>query len=137
MKRNHAWIVTILAFGVAAGCGGRHSASGFRLPEDGDAARGQATFVELACNRCHTVTGVELPPPTSVGRPVPLGGVVHEVRTDGYLVTSIIHPSHNVRYGLEPHMPNYGREMTVRQLVDLVAFLQSTYEIAPPPSAGP
>jgi mono/diheme cytochrome c family protein len=146
MTRISASFAAVLALGLLGGCGGRHSAAGFRLPENGDAERGKVAFVELKCSTCHTVAGVDLPPPTSVGLPVPLGGMVHEARTDGYLVTSMINPSHRLahvsRTALtdpqeDSHMPRYAREMTVRQMVDLVAFLQSTYEIAPPPSATP
>jgi hypothetical protein len=86
----------------------------------------------------------ELPHPT-VNPPVPvvLGGRVSEVRTDGYLVTSIINPSHRLtrefRGGIlttesgESRMPDHNDVMTVRQLTDLVAFLQSTYITMPPP----
>jgi hypothetical protein len=146
MQRNLKWLAAVLLFGVLAACGGRHSPAGFRLPENGDVERGKAAFVALKCYGCHTVANVEMPPPTSVGLPVPLGGTVYEVRTDGYLVTSIIHPSHAVahpRQGAvlapeaESHMPDFSRDMTVRQLVDLVAFLQSTYELAPPPQSMP
>ena len=146
MGRNLKWLAAILVFGALAGCGGRHSAAGFRLPGNGDVERGKVAFVELKCHGCHTVADVDLPPPTTIGLPLPLGGMVHEVRTDGYLVTSIIHPSHSVRYppraallapDPESHMPDFSRNMTVRQMVDLVAFLQSTYELAPPPYATP
>jgi hypothetical protein len=146
MRRNLKWLAAILLFGLLAACGGRHSAAGFRLPENGDAERGKTAFVALQCYGCHTVANVDLPPPTSVGMPVPLGGVVYEVRTDGYLVTSIIHPSHAVVHPpgvavvsgeAESHMPDFSRTMTVRQLVDLVAFLQSTYEVSPPPQSMP
>jgi hypothetical protein len=33
-------------------------------------------------------------------------------------------------------MPDYSREMTVRQLTDLVAFLQSRYRLVMPPHGG-
>jgi hypothetical protein len=146
MKRNLAWFAALFVVGALAGCGGRHSAAGFRLPENGDVERGKAAFVDLKCHGCHTVANVELPPPTSVGKPVRLGGKVHEARTDGYLVTSIIHPSHKVvrtqPAGLlepegESHMPDLTRQMSVRQLVDLVAFLQASYEVDASPSVLP
>ena len=35
---------------------------GFRLP-DGNAVKGQALFVELQCNACHTIAGLELAAP--------------------------------------------------------------------------
>jgi hypothetical protein len=130
-----------VALAILAGCGSPRSASGFRLPENGDPERGKAAFVELGCHQCHPVAGVALPPPsgdskTSLG----LGGRVHELRTDGYLVTSVIHPSHKIRRypgagsSDESPMPDYTDQMTVRQLVDVVAFLQSHYEVVPAPS---
>jgi hypothetical protein len=120
---------------------GVHSPAGFRLPENGDVERGQAAFVELECHRCHSVRGAELPEPPSA-RPihVALGGPITGLPTDGYLVSSIIHPSHALARGLAEgevavdttsRMPDYARGMTVRQLVDIVAFLQSKYERAP------
>ena len=119
-------------------CGGRQSASGFRLPANGDPDRGRAAFVELECHRCHSVKGADLPAPSAPAETMlALGGRVHEVRTDGYLVTSIIHPSHRKRYpaSVRPDladMPDYTEAVTVRQLVDLVAFLQAHYEVLPP-----
>jgi hypothetical protein len=76
---------------------------------------------------------------------VVLGGEVQEVRTDGYLVTSIIHPSHKlgpyprgeVAVDGESRMPDYTRSMTVRQLIDVVAYLQSHYRVTPPPYMHP
>jgi hypothetical protein len=127
---------------MLAGCGGRHSAAGFRLPDNGSVERGKAAFVELQCTRCHTVAGVDLPSPTMAGLEVPLGGEVYQARTDGYLVTSIIHPSYRLARGHQAvgtapedlsRMPDYTRGMTVEQLVDLVAFMQSVYEIVDPP----
>jgi len=122
-----------------------HSPVGFRLPE-GDVEQGRAAFIALECVSCHTVEGADLPAPTLVDSPsrsVILGGQVFEVRTDGYLVTSIIHPSHRLALGFEreqiatstgeSRMPDYSDIMTVRQMIDLVAFLQSRYIIVPLP----
>jgi hypothetical protein len=144
MKRKLTYVAAILVLGLSSGCGGgRHSATGFRLPESGSVDRGKTAFVELQCTRCHTIEGIELPAPTMVGMEIPLGGEVYDPRTDGYLVTSIIHPSHRLAHvsriraaGPEDisHMPDYARGMTVRQMMDLVAFLQSTYTVVEPPS---
>lgn len=126
---------------VAMSCGGRHSAAGFRPPENGSVERGKQAFLELECYSCHTVDRVELPGlDPDMGLVVPLGGAVPEYRTDGYLVTSIIHPSHRIKkprreeYSVEgeSRMPGGTDAMTVRQLVDLVAFLQSRYRFEPP-----
>jgi hypothetical protein len=94
--------------------------------------------VALECHRCHEVPGVELPPPT-VQPPVPvvLGGVIPNEMTDGYLTASIINPSYKlaaypnelITAGGKSRMPEYADRMTVRQLTDLVAFLQSRYTV--------
>lgn len=137
-------ILALIVLAALTACGGRHSPAGFRLPETGDIARGQGAFEQLRCWSCHTVEGVEMPAPT-VANAVPLGGAVRELRTDGYLVTSIIHPSHKlanqpveqIAVDGESKMPDYSESMTVRQLVDLVSFLQSKYRYAPPPLMYP
>lgn len=124
---------------AAAACSSRHSAAAFHLPFDGDAEKGKAAFVSLGCNGCHEVYGADLLRPT-IRPPVPvvLGGAVEARLTDAYLVTSIINPS----YELAPYpkeqisangrsrMPPYDDRMTVRQLTDIVAFLQSHYNLA-------
>jgi mono/diheme cytochrome c family protein len=70
------------------------SSTGFRLPE-GEVAAGKAAFLELQCNACHQVKGMDLPGPVA-DPPVPvvLGGTVDYQPTDGRFVTSIVNPSH-------------------------------------------
>lgn len=133
--------IVVLLGGAVACDSGRHSSAGFRLPANGDVERGKVAFVQLGCNHCHEVSGMDLPKPT-VQPPVPvvLGGMVPSEVTDGYLVTSIINPS----YVLAPYpketiaargksrMPDYSSTMTVAQLVDTVAFLQSRYTVERP-----
>lgn len=138
-SRASTWalLAVISAWGwLAAGCQpGPKSAWGFRLP-DGNVADGQATFVKLQCTTCHTVTGLELPPPGSKSPiTVALGGEVTRIRTYGDLVTSIINPSHIIsdKYqkqleGAHSPMPQFNRDLTVGQLIDLVAFLQPRYK---------
>jgi hypothetical protein len=134
--------VWISLLGTLVSCaGGVHSPAGFRLPENGDVVSGQAAFVELECHHCHSVRGAELPEPSSPRTVhVALGGPIEGLMTDGYLVSSIIHPSHALARGLAEgevsvdktsRMPDYARGMTVRQLVDIVAFLHSKYERTP------
>lgn len=96
----------------------------------------------MKCNACHVVKGLSLPPP--VAEPpvsVPLGGVVTYQPTDGRFVTAIINPSHQIAPGLpkelvesggQSRMADYGDLLTVRELVDLVAFLHTRYEFSPP-----
>jgi hypothetical protein len=113
------------------------SPAGFRLPE-GDVEAGKTAFLDLKCNACHEVQGLDLPGPVADPPvPVALGGKVDYQPTDGKFVTDIINPSHklppdypmeNIRSGSGSRMADYSDVMTVRQLVDLVAFLHSRYE---------
>ena len=120
------------------GCdAGPTSARGFRLP-DGDAETGRAAFIQLGCVGCHTVEGDELSPAADGERAldVRLGGKVHRVRSYGELVTAVIHPSHDLARGYSPEvvaregeslMSDFNETMTVQELIDLVAYLQSAY----------
>ncbi|MFN7997942.1 MAG: c-type cytochrome [Bryobacteraceae bacterium] len=138
-RRPAAWkILPALLLLSAVGCdSGRHSSAGFRLPDDGSVERGKIAFLSLECNRCHEVSGVDLPRPTvQPAVPVILGGPVTSEVPDGYLVTSIINPSHRfapypkelITVGGKSRMPEY-EQITARQLADIVAFLQSRYTV--------
>ena len=127
---------------LVAGCSpDPTSAIGFKLP-DGDATEGRAVFLYMQCNQCHTVDGLKLPAVPDAAPPyVELGGRVTHVKTYGQLVTSIINPSHELASGYaadlvsvngESNMYIYNRHMTVQELIDLVAFLQSHYDVVPP-----
>jgi hypothetical protein len=135
-------LVVVAAFLAGACAQGRKGSAGFHLP-DGDVTNGQAVFVAMKCHACHRVTGMELPPPVA-DPPVPvvLGGRVPQARTDGELVAAIVDPSHRLAVGYRPEavktgdlsrMGEFSDVMTVRELIDLVAFLQSRYEVVPPP----
>lgn len=123
--------------GIAACEGGIVPSQEIALPE-GDAARGQMAFVELECTACHTVSGTELELPEEPGPvSIALGGRVTKVKSYGELVTSVINPSHRlarnpfkqeIEQDGQSIMPIYGDIMTVTQLVDIVAFLESKYE---------
>jgi L-cysteine S-thiosulfotransferase len=125
--------------GAAVGCdSGRHTTAGFHLPE-GNVEQGKVAFVALGCNSCHAVTGVDLPKPmVQPAVPVVLGGEVPEKLSDAYIVTSMIDPSYQlapaypkdqITAGGQSRMPHYADKMTVRQLIDVTAFLQSNYAI--------
>ena len=108
------------------------------LPE-GDFDRGLKAFTDLECHQCHTVPGVLLPvyngkSPVSLS----IGAYTLSVKTYRGLVTSIINPNHVissrylVKLGLDERgnistlMP-FKEQMTVRQLLDLVTFLDDRY----------
>lgn len=111
---------------------------GFNLPK-GDVEQGRATFVLMQCNDCHAVDGVPFNGATSdTAIRVNLGGKTTHIKTYGDLVTSIIHPSHKLSRRHDPEtmtesgestMRNYNDVMSVQELIDLVEFLQSKYEI--------
>lgn len=127
---------------LTAGCGENlNSASRFRLPR-GDPEYGKAAFVALNCTSCHTVAGVaDLPKPTVAPEQViALGGEVARLRTVGDLLTAIVHPSFSISEkmkvpaGDEPGktpMRDVNDRMTVRQMIDLVSFLQPHYTQLP------
>jgi len=131
------WIVAFLIVSVACSTA-RDPAKGFRLAGNGDVPRGRAAFVELGCNECHEVEGAKLPHPAI--QPVRLGGSVTHQPSDGYLVTAIINPIYHAdRYPRvlstagPPRMPEFAGRMTVQQLTDIVAYLQSRYTLSPMP----
>ena len=145
MQYRVMFLTAILGLALVACDSGPKSASGFRLP-DGDIERGKTAFLEMKCNACHTVAGVDLPAP-EVAPPVTvvLGGETNKVHTYGQLVTAIINPSHElakgyplelIQSGGQSRMTNYNEVMTVHQMIDLVAFLQSRYKVVLPEPVG-
>lgn len=124
---------------LATGCG-YYSSFGFPV-EEGDIEAGQQVFIAFRCHRCHTVAGVDLPEIEGAASPrLELGGETSHVKAYSELVTSVINPNHRIseRYREMLPQPATGPlitqmpmehidTMTVRQLIDLVAFLDSRY----------
>lgn len=137
---GRAVAVAMALFSLSSCSPPEKSSSGFRLPE-GDIDAGKAAFLELQCNACHQVKGLDLPGPVAEPPvPVAIGGSVDYQPTDGKFVTSVINPSHKLAPGFPKQhvesggisrMADYSDVMTVHQLVDLVAFLHSRYEFVP------
>jgi mono/diheme cytochrome c family protein len=137
MTRWILMLAVLLLLIFSFGCGQRPS-HGFKLPP-GDPAAGRQAFADLGCATCHTVQGTDLPAPHAV-RPVALGGRRAEFPTIGTLTTDIIFPADRAEApigGKLPHppMPDLADRITVRQLADLVTFLQAHYEYSPMPTA--
>ena len=116
-------------------------ARGFALPE-GDIEKGKVTYKRLACNECHSVQNIEWKGGKD-NLKIPLGGEVTSLKSYGSLVTSVINPSHKVPWFYDQEtstegdlskMKNYNEVMTVQELIDLVTFLQSEYQVASPPT---
>jgi len=123
---------------------------GFRFP-GGDAETGRETFVSLNCIQCHTVSGVDLPEPKTPRR-IELALAAEKRFAGRYedLVIAITNPRHVVteQYrailskaeasgGIEPLMPDLTKDMSARQLMDLVAFLDGAYQRGVPGYAAP
>lgn len=152
MKRSFLVSVQLGTAGAAAllvllvGCSDPKSGAGFRLPE-GQINAGRDAFVRLECQLCHTVSGEKFAANLDAGAiVVPLGGEVVRVKSYGQLVTSIINPQHIVNPNYKGKytdstgrslMPDYNRTMTVDELINLVAFLQSRYKLKMPEPAYP
>ena len=141
-----ARIALLLFFGcltAMTGCDqeARMSEQGFRLP-DGDAVAGREAFLYMQCHQCHTIANEEFPEiPGHAAQYVALGGTVSRVKTYGELVTAIINPSHRLAYGYaqevvtddgESKMYNYNAHMTVKELTDIVMYLQPMYDVYVP-----
>ena len=145
LRAHREWRIVGLVLCTAAlqACATEYGA-GFYLPE-GDANRGRQAVAELKCQSCHDIKGLESAAPLVGATRVKLGGQTDRIKTYGDLVTSIVNPSHRIARDYprsavttngvsSMNLAYLNGVMTVQQLVDLVAFLQSEYEVVPPPS---
>ena len=141
---NCLLILSCAALAVTACSPGLESGRGLVLPE-GDPELGKQAFIKLQCHACHTIAEVELPD-INIDAPVsvPLGAATSDITTYEQLVTSIVNPSHKLNEGYPTYevsaggasfMPSMNDFMTVRELVDMVAFLQEQYAVTSPKPA--
>jgi mono/diheme cytochrome c family protein len=134
-----ACVVAVSLFSI--GCWGPKSGRGLYL-QDGDIKRGRDAFIGLNCIQCHTVEDEQLPAPSRAGPvQIEIGGPVARIKSYGELVTAIVNPNHvmTAEYKAKVSdgqgkslMPDYTDKMTVRQLIDLVTFLQAHYHMVEP-----
>ena len=140
LKFDRRWLPPFLALALLTTSCAYDPSFGFPV-EQGDIAAGRQAFIDHQCHQCHSVAGVTLPPLAGAsGVMLELGGETSTVRTYGGLMTSIINPNHEISDAYRdrlllrgevplnspmpmPHIDN----MTVRQLIDIVAFLDSRY----------
>jgi hypothetical protein len=144
MTMRRSAVLAGLVLGLAAAGTGQAAPDPgptFQLPK-GDAASGEKVFRDLRCHACHAVAGRDFPAPVA-RPPVPLvlGGSGQRPKTDADLVIAIVDPSHYVapagpgsatRSGTLSRMGDFTESMTVRQLIDLVAFVKSCCEVPKP-----
>jgi len=109
----------------------------FTLPQ-GNAAAGRKVFVELGCHSCHEVKGEQFPAgeKRDAGPELTGMGAAHPAE---FLAEAIVNP--NAVIIDEPgftgpdgrsKMPTFNDDMTVAQLIDLVAYLKSLTGGHPP-----
>ncbi len=141
---NYVLMFILLCMGLlTSSC--NEDARGFTLPV-GDIEKGKANYVRLSCNECHSISGIEWKG-GSDNLNIFLGGEVSIKKSYGDLVTSVINPSHKIARSYKQKtdaeatdqdglskMKNYNELMTVQELIDLVAFLQSEYKIKTQPT---
>ena len=115
-------------------------AEDFRFP-GGDAEAGSEAFFRLNCVQCHTVKEAHFEEPKGKRRlDLKLAEEIRFVKSYEDLVVAITNPKHVVteQYrailskeelvgGIESFMPDMTNDMSVRQLMDLVAFLDRVY----------
>ena len=138
IKMTMVVIATLLLFGCDQGA---QSPRGFSLPE-GNKDEGYQVFKKYQCQDCHKVVGETEPENAKylIAKAIPLGGSSGRIKTYAELVTSIINPSHK----LTPRQPAsftsedgvslmrvVNDELTVSELIDLVAYLQPKYKVTP------
>ncbi len=147
MKQTLSWqvLVVIALTIISVGTGVSDDSKGFRFP-GGDSEFGREAFISLNCVQCHSVHDVLLPEPKGKRLlNLPLGEVPRFARKYEDLIVAITNPSHVIaeQYkailneaeangGIKPMMPELTEDMTARQLMDLVAFLNEVYEKAQP-----
>jgi putative copper export protein/mono/diheme cytochrome c family protein len=98
-------------------------------PPPGNAARGREVFARLGCFACHAVEGESFPPSSGIGPDLTDVGEHHPA---GYILESILNPDAVIVEGPghtgpdgRSRMPDYRDQLTVGELIDLVAYLES------------
>jgi hypothetical protein len=141
MKYLMLLIIVFIAIGLIGCDSGPESPKGFNLPA-GNNDDGKLVLIKYKCLACHTINGLE---PSSdlidnAEFSIVLGGKSSQVKTYADLLTSVINPSHKFARGYKldaiqtdgvSKMTIYNDVMTVTELIDLVTFLQSNYQLIP------
>jgi mono/diheme cytochrome c family protein len=102
----------------------------FTLPS-GNPHAGKEVFVKFECYKCHAVKGEDFGVPAiDIGEEGPELSVMASLHPPAYFAEAIMHPNAVVdkRYAApdgNSKMPNYNEDMTIKELIDLVAYLKS------------
>lgn len=135
----------VLASGLAGLFAAEPAENGFRFP-GGDPEAGREAFIKLNCIQCHSVTNVDLGNLKAARRlELALASKLRFVKKTENIITAITNPKHVITQqykdilskteqqgGIEPLMPDLTKDMSARQLMDIVAFLDEAYHKALP-----
>lgn len=113
---------------VAAKAVETHHPKGWRftMPK-GDPAKGKAVFEKFECYYCHQVRGEQFPDPTETAPELSQMGAMHPVE---FFTESIMNPNavvpkaYRESDGKSP-MTNFTEKMTVKELIDVSAYVAS------------
>jgi mono/diheme cytochrome c family protein len=123
-------VLIVLFALLVAGCGGEKTVSPTGpvegpLPkaETGSAAAGKAVFADNGCGSCHTYKAA-----SATGTVGPNLDDALKGKNADFIHASIVDPNAEIAKGFSPNImpPNYGTQLTSKQLADLVAFLQQS-----------
>ncbi|MDF1814671.1 MAG: c-type cytochrome [Verrucomicrobiales bacterium] len=138
MKKVLSAVCIALLFSCGVGILKAEEKSGFRFP-GGDSEKGSEVFVGLNCVQCHSVKGVHLEDSAERRLDLVLAEEPRFVKKYEDIMTAISNPKHVVikQYeslmtkaeleGLSAFMEDFTGRMTLRQFMDLVAFLDKAY----------
>jgi Cu/Ag efflux protein CusF len=93
----------------------------------GDPVKGKAVFEKFECYYCHQVRGEQFPDPTESAPELSQMGAMHPVE---FFAESIVNPnavvpkSYREADGTSP-MTNFTEKMTVKELIDVSAYIAS------------
>lgn len=139
----------LLVSGLAGLVAAEPAENGFRFP-GGDPEAGREAFIKLNCIQCHSVAKVEMGDLKAARRlEFALAGKLRFVKKTEDIITAITNPKHVITQqykdilskteqqgGIEPLMPDLTKDMSVRQLMDIVAFLDEAYRKSLPEYGG-
>ena len=105
----------------------------------GDRDDGRQAFLDLKCTVCHHVASEPDFPEPFTANPGPVLDQILATRPTRYLAEAIISPSHSMSIntsdevkvqmdGVLSPMADYSRAMSVRQMIDLLAYLRGISE---------
>jgi cytochrome c oxidase subunit 2 len=102
--------------------------------EESPVDAGAQLFQDLACNTCHLENEQGRGPilRNLFGKPVELQGGGRVVADEVYIRESIVNPQAKIVAGFQPNMPTFQGLVTEEQLLQLIAYVRSLSQKAPP-----